>query len=912
MLILRHLFLLVLFCFALALPKANAQLFPGRNNQPAKPDTNSIIEQRSNEVDSLTKSKSNSLLKTGDSTLVDTLKKKQVGDLKTTVKYVAEDSMVFDVKNKTFYLYKKSKVNYDDISLAADRIKVNWETSIMYSNGVKDSTGKNQGLPLFVQNSDKYVAETIKYNFKTKKGIVSGIVTQQGEGYLHGDSVKRNPDNTLYVSKARYTTCNLEHPHFHIQATKIKMIPNDKLVAGPFNLHINNIPTPLAFPFGFFPTPQKQSAGIIIPTYGEAQELGFFLRDGGYYIPIGDYAGVQLLGSIYTKGSYGLGMRSQYRKRYAYEGSNNIQYYRYLRGDEGLQTKSDEYTINWSHNPQSKGPGRFSMGININSAQAQTRFSTNNNNRISTAFNSTIKYSRNPVGKPFYYSADLTYSQNTSTGTATLTLPQFNFAVNRQQPFKPKNGGTPKTALHKLGVTYSLSANNRINNAPRTAAPFIAGVPFFEDRFIAERNPIAINPANFGVLMRRADIAAEHTLPITTTFSALKYLAITPNFTYSEGWMTRGYNYRQVNDSTLNVDTVNRFTRAFRASGSLTATTRIFGTFFVKRGRLEAIRHTIVPSFGFSFTPDLTSNALGMYDEFVLKGKRVKVPTFNTNAYSGPTNRRVGSINFGISNQIEAKLKSKDTTAAKPGEKRKPKFEKKSLLNNLAIGGSYDIYADSNKLSNIGINANTTLFGKLSVVINGTLDPYQYVTTSNAEGRVVTSRRVKNFAYNTGGGLGNITFASLALSTTLDPKGLSNRPVAANSLTNAPGSEQAFIRNDIYRYVDFDIPWTLSTSYNLSYSKTPFLPGRTVQAITAAGDVSLTKKWKIGYNTGYDIVAKTQTITTLDIYRDLHCWQMRLNVTPFGQFRSFNFTINAKASMLQDLKLQRQRSIIDR
>jgi hypothetical protein len=204
------------------------------------------------------------------------------------------------------------------------------------------------------------------------------------------------------------------------------------------------------------------------------------------------------------------------------------------------------------------------------------------------------------------------------------------------------------------------------------------------------------------------------------------------------------------------------------------------------------------------------------------------------------------------------------------------------------------------------------LFSKLSVVINGTLDPYQYVTTSNTEGRVLTSRRVKNYAYNSGGGLGNITFASLALSTTLDPKGFSNRPVAANSLTNAPGSEQAFIRNDIYRYVDFDIPWTLSTSYNLSYSKTPFLPGRTVQSVTAAGDVSLTKKWKIGYNTGYDIVAKTQTITTLDIYRDLHCWQMRLNVTPFGQFRSFNFTINAKASMLQDLKLQRQRSIIDR
>lgn len=846
-----------------------------------------------------------------DSTATPPRRVAKVGDIKSTVKYQAEDSMVFDVKNKCFYLYDKGKVNYSDINLDADRVQVNWATSIMYAEGAPDTTGKVKGTPLFVQGADKYQAQTIKYNFKSKKAIVSGIITQQGEGYLHGEHVKRNPDNTFYVDSAKYTTCNLDHPHFYIKSRKIKMIPGEKLISGPFNLYIADIPTPLGFLFGLFPVTNKQSAGIIIPSYGETRDRGFFLRDFGFYIPIKEYAGLKTTATIYSKGSFGFRNQTTYRKRYGFSGNLNLEFLRFLDGEDGLQRINDQFNFSWNHAPETKKPGKLTASVNVNSGQYQQRVSFNPAQIVSTSYNSTVTYSYTPQSKPYNFSVGTTYRQNIATGVGDLNLPSGTFSLNQFNPFQPKNA-PPSNAFHKILASYTVEVQGAMSNAVPNA-PSLQGNPRLADAYIRP-NQLTFTPSNFPVFFRNMDLGARHSIPVSTTFNLLKYVNVSPNLSYTEFWYGKRYSYQRVNDSTVNVDTTRGFARAFNVSMGASANTRIFGTFFIRKGKLEAIRHTINPSIGYSFSPDLRDPGLGMFQAVNVRGRDQLYPRFPTSRIGGPSpSGRVSFLNFDLNNIVEAKIKQKaaDTSENADPSARKTTYVKKPLLNSLRASASYNLQADSLKLSNIALSAQT-IVNKFNFQINAVLDPY-LTLPYQVDGRRV-ERRVNTYALSEGR-IGRITSWDFTTSTSFNPKtGVSPRkqkpqdPIVNQMLYGSP-----FAPIDQQFYADFSVPWSLSLAFNYRWSRPTPLAGASVSSIvTFSGDISVTPKWKVSYTSGYDLRLKNFATTTLNITRDLHCWQMTMFVMPFGTFRQYNFTISAKASTLSDLKLQRQRNYRDR
>jgi hypothetical protein len=835
---------------------------------------------------------------------------KKIGDIKTTVKYNASDSMVFDVKQKCFFLYKKGKVDYGDISLTADRVKVNWATSVMNSEGVADTAGKMQGLPLFIQGSDKYVARKIKYNFKSKKGLVTGIVTQQGEGYLHGENVKRNADNSFYVDSARYTTCNLEHPHFYIRSRQIKMMPGEKIITGPFNLYIADIPTPLGFLFGLFPVTNKQSAGIVIPSYGETQDRGFFLRDAGFYIPVKDYAGIKLLGTIYSKGSYGARLNVVYKRRYKYSGLLNYDYVRYLDGEDGLQVANPQYNITWTHTPETKRAGRFSATVNINSTQYQQRNSYNATNLVTTQYRSSIQYSYMPTNKPFNISAQASYNQNTSTKAGTLNLPNMSFSLNQINPFLPKNR-PPSNALHKLNFRYTFNLNNTITNSPVSQAG-ISGAKL-SDRYVAQPQ-LDFVPSNFGTFFKNADLGARHDLPFNTNFSLFKYFKLNPEIRYSEYWYGRQYTYTKVDDSTINIDTIRKFNRAYNIQGSIAATTQFYGTFFIRRGKIEAIRHTVIPSVSYTYSPDMRAESFGMFEHVNLKGKELILQKYPNSSIGAPSVAgRTSLISFGVNNTFEMKVKARADTGKSLSSTKKAKFEKVPLLRGLSITSSYNLVADSFKLAPFSIGAQTIVGNKFTFQITSVLDPYTYRKIDKEDGNYVV-RRYDAYTWNTQRSLGRISNFTFTTNTSFNPKqGVTARkPLPQNPLQNQQLYGTPFAPLNQQYYVDFSIPWSLNVGYAFGWSRPAYGAANVSSSATFSGDVTVTKNWKISYNSSYDFKAKAFSATSLNITRDLHCWQMTMNTVPFGPFKSYNFTIAVKASMLSDLKLNRQRNYRDR
>lgn len=847
----------------------------------------------------------------------DTIKAPQSrSGISARVVYSAQDSMVFNVPDNTFYLYNKAKVDYTDLTLEAGKIDVNWSTALVTAVPLEDSAGKQQGIPLFKQGNDKYVARRIKYNYKTKKGLITEIVTQQGEGYLHSEVVKKNERNELFNRHARYTTCNLEHPHFYISASKIKAIPQDKLVAGPFNLVIADVPTPLGLPFGIFPTPKRRSAGIIIPIYGESIDRGFFLRNGGYYLPIGDVADLRLLGEIYSKGSYGFNVLSTYKKRYQFNGNVDLLYNRRLTGEEGLQNVNEDFWLRWGHAPETKGSGRLSANVQLGSNTYNQRNSFVTQNYLSSQFQSNVSYFKTFVGTPFTMSANLRHNQVVSgprAGSIDTELPSVTFGMARQYPFKSKVA--PKNnPIQNLNVSYDFNASNRIQNDP-TGAPVLVSPDGRNLRVISGYNresdtlvPFRLN--NFGNLLSRARAGAVHNIPISTTVTLFRYFNLNPFINYQETWYLRRVDARY--NPSLNgieIDTVNSPARSARVSTGASLTTRVYGTFFVRKGRLEAIRQVIQPTVGFSFTPDLSGPMFGNFSRVQSDstGRVVRVAGFVPGGPAGtPSVGRVGSISFGLQQTFEAKVRQKPDTA---NPDAKPVFEKRMLIDNLSANTAYNIYADSLNWSPLQLALNTRLFNnKIGIVIAGSVDPYLRVRSARSEEGI----RVNKLAIAEGRGLGQLTSFNVALNTSLNPKARERKNEPRRAMTEIERQQLSYINTNIDDYVDFNIPWNVSLQYNLSYNRSGFAPRTLAQTVNVTGDVSLTDKWKVGGSTGYDLIAKNFSFTSLNIYRDLHCWEMRLNVIPFGIRQSYSIDVNVKASILQDLKLSRRRSWYDR
>jgi hypothetical protein len=673
-----------------------------------------------------------------------------------------------------------------------------------------------------------------------------------------------------------------------------------------------DLPTPLGFILGIFPTPKSATSGIIVPTYGEAVDRGFFLRNGGYYWHINDYVDARFLGDIYSKGSYGFSVLSSYKKRYSYGGNLDLRYNYRKSGDDDLTPVGKDFWLQWTHTPETRGNSSFSASVNLGTSNFNQRNSFSTNNYLSSTFSSNVAYSKTFKGTPFSLGINARQQQNVVTKQVDMDLPSFNLNMNRIFPFRGKSG-SGKTWYEKISLAYNMTAINSVSNAAVNASNSLPGGV----KVLSEANPLLdsllpFSTENLKPILERSRNGMKHSIPVSTSFSLFKYIQVAPALNYEEYWYRQKLDYRWDNAArAVDIDTLKGFSRAYQYSGSVSMQTRLYGIFFLRKAGIEAIRHVMNPSLSLNFRPDLSDPALGMMQEIQTDtlGRRTKLSRFSGAVYGGtPALGKSGTLSFSLVNTIEMKVKNRKDSSGKD------EFRKINLLDNLSASGSWNLAADSFQLSPISLSARTTLFNKLNINLSGTLDPYSYqAAVRNAEGQIVRAqRKLPLYAWNNGRGIGQISNLNLAMSTSLNPKAREKKTLKKKQLSVQEERELDFINANPDLFVDFSIPWNLSLSYNLSYSKSGFEKSNLMQSLNFNGDVNLTKKWKIGFSSGYDFVSKTLVYPNINIYRDLHCWEMRFNWVPTGNRGSYSIDINVKASVLQDLKLSRRRSWFDR
>jgi hypothetical protein len=737
------------------------------------------------------------------------------------------------------------------------------------------------------------------------------VVTQQGEGIMHGNRVKRNQAGDLYIDKAKYTTCNLPNPHFHIEANKLKLIPNNKVLVGPFHMEVMDIPLPVGWAFGMFPMPRKQASGVRVPTFGEEKRRGFFLRDGGYYFAISDYINLTVLGEIYSKGSYGFNLASDYRKRYAFGGQFSFKYNRQKGVEEGDSSVIKDFWVTWSHTPQSKGTGRFSASVRAGSSSYNQNNPSYYNmiNNVNQEFSSNVSYSKSFTGTPFSMGANMRLQQNTRTGVVNLQLPDVSMSMSRIYPFKGK-APSAKNIFQKINLSWNLTGTNRLTNSPVSSSTGfeVANYNALNDSIVA------FAPSNWSILSNRMQNGIKHSLPLSTSAKLLKFFTVSPTINYNEVWYSKELNYSWIDSlKAVRIDTTNKFSRLYSYSAGAGLNTRLYGTMFFKGDKIQAIRHVMTPTVSFSYAPDFSDDKYGYYQTVQVDstGRTRRISKYNGFVYGTPTQGESANVGFSLQNNLEMKVRSKKDTTEE--SKKVPIFE------NFSFSSSYNFLADSFNLAPIRINARTRLFNnKFDVNIGGTLDPYIYILDTlyvDERGQeVVRQTQVSRYAWDYGKGLGQISSANLSISTNLNPEAWQNKAaeIDKEELSESERTELDYIENNPDLYVDFNIPWNVRINYNVNYNKRGYQKATITQSLNLSGDFSLTPKWKIGYRTGYDFENKQFTQTNIDINRDLHCWQLTFTWVPFGRFTSYNVTIRAKSSLLQDLKLNKQRSFWDR
>jgi lipopolysaccharide assembly outer membrane protein LptD (OstA) len=862
----------------------------------------------------------------------DSLSKKT--DLETTVFYSAIDSTVLDAEKQVVNLYGGAKLKYGNIALEADYIRLDWSKNEVFAKGTLDTaTKKIIGLPVFTQGQDKYDSEEVRYNFKSKRASIKAIVTQQGEGFVQGKTVKKDEEDNLYIRNAIYTTCNLTHPHFHIKASKIKVVGKKEIISGPFHFELNDIPLPIGLPFGFFPYSQPKEAGksgVIVPTYGEEPTgRGFYLREGGYYWAASENIGVRFTGQIYSKGGWGLGANSQYNKRYRFAGSFNLAFNRNTNGDEFSPTKRNDFSLQWSHSPQSRGNSSFSASVNI-ASNSYNQFNTFNSQQyLSNTIGSSVQYTKN-IGQTIRTGISLRINQNTTTRVFDAGT-EFNFGLNQFQLFKRKNSlGDQFLDQFRLGLDFSggISMTNQVSD-PYTRYEFdvypresnsqrgIIQKPFVP-KTMDELPPgvIPVDASTLPLLWEKAQTKFNYSIPLSLPNLKLnKYVNLTPGVSWSGNMYTRSYKYTYMkSDSTVRIDTIGglpKFNSQLSFSASMN--TRIYGTLRFKKGRLEALRHTVAPSISLSYTPDYSDPTYGYYQDVRINNRKFinkegveqvgdirRISTFDPRqmSYGGAS----GSISFGLQNTLEAKLKTKSDTATKQNEKV-------TILDNFGINGSYNLLAKEYPLSNLNFNANSRV-SEFDINIGGSFDPYLYV---NDKLFFDVGRRTPDLMLSQGEGLARLTALNLSIGRRFAPSKSKNLKTS----TNASEAQLKQINRNIDDYVDWNVPWTFSFSYQFSMNRMGLAAAQQISGLTFQGDLSLTEKWKFSMSSGYDFKYSGLTYTNMSVHRDLHCWELNFNWTPiaspfYGRASNYSFDLRVKSTLLQELKISRRRSFYDK
>jgi len=834
------------------------------------------------------------------------------GEIETTVNYVASDSIFYNLENQKISMFGESNIDYGSINLQAEEIEVDWNKKTIDANFKLDSLGKKVGKPIFSEDNQSYETDKITYNFDSKKAKIKGIVTQLDDAYMQGKDVKKNEFDELFIHDAKYTTCNLAEPHFHISARKIKVIPGKKVVSGPFHLKFRDVPTPLGFIFGMFPQPKKTVSGIIMPNYGEEKRRGFYLRDGGYYFAVNEKLDLQLTGDVYSKGSYGLSLGTNYKKRYAYNGSLRFDYNSTKMGEFEDSGVSKDFSLAWSHSPDSRGKSsRFSSSVNFQTNsynQNKNLVYSNFNESINAQFNSNISYSKTFKGTPFNFSANLRHSQNVQTKKVNLTLPDISYNMSRIYPFK-NVGKLGKTALGKLSISHRFTGKVQLSNAGIGSNLSGINIVNSADNFSEQ---IEFNLDNFNSIIDRSKIGVKHTIPVSTSFNLFKYFTFSPNLNYEEIWYLKklNYSYNEVENG-VRIDTTNSFSRAWSYNTAFSMSTRIYGTLFFKKGKIKAIRHVISPEVSFSFSPDFTKPKFGYYEDVRIneEGDTKLLSKYENFLYGTPRIGSSASMNFYIGNNLELKVLDKNDSIS--GTKKIKIFE------NLAFTSSYNFLADSFKLSPIRFNARTSFFkGLVNLSLSGNIDPYTYRMDSTVESssgsKIIYQRRVSDLALLNKQGIGSLDFINIALGFRFSANDFKSDARDTELDSEYGTAEQLnYINSNMAEYIDFNVPWSVNASYNLNRRKLGYRDPTITQTLTFSGDLSISEKTKLSFRSGYDFKNKMMTQTSINATRDLHCWRINFSWVPFGRFQSYNLSINAVSALLQDLKLEKRSRFFD-
>ncbi len=841
-----------------------------------------------------------------DTLATDSVKPKK-GALDAPVTYESSDSTIFEGKNA--YLYGSGKVNYQKVELTAEVIKMNLDSSTVHANGVKDSTGVIQGKPVFKEGETPYESELMSYNFKSKKGFINNITTEQGEGFITSENAKKGPNDEYYMEHGRYTTCeDHDHPHFYLALSRAKVRPKKNVVFGPAWLVVADVPLPLAIPFGFFPFSSKYSSGFIMPSYGDETSRGFYLRDGGYYFAISDYMDLKLTGEIYTKGSWGLAAASNYNRRYKYSGSFNVSYLDTKTGDKNMPDFSEttSFKIMWSHRQDSKASPNSNFSASVN--YATTNYEKSN---LSSLYNpqvysqstrtSSVSYSRTFPDIGLTLSSTFNISQNTRDSTIALTLPDLNISLARFYPFKRKKMVGKERWYEKISVQYTGQISNSINTK--------------EDLVMKSD------------LMKDWRNGVKHHIPVSATFTLFKYINVTPTFDYTERWYTnkvkRSWDETQQRERQ---DTIYGFNRVYNYSFSVSANTTLYGFYKPSKkifgDKIEMIRHVFKPSVSYSMTPDFSARKYGFWDTYIYTDangevQQVEYTPYANGIFSYPGKGKSGSISFDVSNNLEMKVKSdKDSTGVK----------KISLIDELYAGMSYNTAAKEKPWSDLNMRIRLKLTKRYTFNLSARFATYAY--EFNDKGQVVEGNRTEwsygrfgrfqgmsqSFSYTFNNDTWKKWFGSKDEKDDLKKKSdEADREEEEEYDTEETAKTEVKKKEvkaevDEYGYLRFKMPWSFTISYGISMSenrsgkiniKTMRYPYKFTQTMNFSGNVKLSDKWNISYSSGYDFTAHKISMSSVNISRDLHCFSMTAGMV-FGPFTSYNFTISANSSMLKD------------
>jgi len=810
--------------------------------------------------------------------------------INSKIDYSARDSIDNDVVNKKVYLYGDAEINYEDITLKAATIIYDFTNYTVSAFGKEDTLGNIIGMPVFKQADSEFEAMKMDYNFKSKKAYVKQVETAVIEGTLTGETVKTTEDNSvIYVRKGEYCPCQDPNAKTRFKIGKLKVIQDDKIVSGPGYLALGKIPTPLVFPFGFFPNAENKQAGLIVPSYGNADEQGFFLNDLGLYIPIGDNVDTKMLFDIYSRGSYGVENITRYKKRYKHDGSFNLEYNVRVTGDReiGNFTENRSFFVNWRHaqDRKAKPNSNFSAEVNAGSTNNfQNNLLAGQTDYLTNTFRSNIRYNKSFYDSPWTLALNAGHNQNSRSGNFDFTLPQLTMNMARIFPLKGISKTGPDKWYEKIGVNYSGDFRNTLSVT--------------EDELSLD---------NWSQLRKQFRNGIQHNASASTSLKAGP-ISINPSFSYAERWYlkTSGRVFNP-NTQQFEADTINGFDRNWDWNFSTSLTTKVYGMYSFRSGKVQAIRHTFTPTLSYSYRPDFDPRVYGFYGS---DGTLGSYSPYEDGIYGGPPAGENNLLRLSLVNNIEAKVLSKrDTTS---------RYKKIPLMENITVSGSYNMAADSLKLSFISVSGRTKITEYANINFNGSFDPYTYVINSNG-----SIRRADAFLWDRERKLASFENGTIALNSRGFGSSSFNKrkkePEVVQEGEETENSSPVIERKKSF-FKAVPPTWNISFGYSVYARKIRFAEElnegfaigdslNVTQSIQFNGDVELFGRIKVSANSGYDFVLKEFTPTTLLIAVDLNCWELNARVVPFGFRKSYGISINIKSSMLRDLKLERNRNI---